>query len=262
MKLLLSLLIFLSFTFPSVHNSNTASSKRKNEAWVSLFNGKNLDHWIPKIVGYKAGENFGNTFRVEDGLLSIRYDAYDSFNNRFGAFFFDRKFVNYRLRVEYRFVGNTTPGGPSWGYKDGGIQYHCQPPWSMNIDQPFPVCLEYNLLGGNGKSERPTGEICCSGIYVLIDGKRNTSYCTPPAVKKTFPGDEWVTAEIDVKDGKITHYVNGDEIIHFEDPRYDPTNKFAKNFITQGDDRVTRGYISIQSNSHPMDFRKIEIMEY
>ena len=154
------------------------------------------------------------------------------------------------------------PAGPPGDIKMAAFNIIASAPWSMNIDQPFPVCLEYNLLGGNGKSERPTGEICCSGIYVLIDGKRNTSYCTPPAVKKTFPGDEWVTAEIDVKDGKITHYVNGDEIIHFEDPRYDPTNKFAKNFITQGDDRVTRGYISIQSNSHPMDFRKIEIMEY
>jgi hypothetical protein len=261
MKHLRLLLIALPFLFLS-YNLKKSAVEKKDAKWVSLFNGKNLDNWIPKIVGYKTGENFGNTFRVEDGILSVRYDKYDSFNNRFGALYYDKKFSNYRLRVEYRFVGNTTPGAPSWGYRDGGIQYHCQPPASMDLNQPFPVCLEYNLLGGNGKDERPSGEICCSGMYVRINGKRNSSYCTPPIVKKTFHGDQWVTAEIDVHNGKITHFVNGEQIIQFENPRYDSANAIAKKFIVGDNDLVKDGYISLQSNSHPMDFRKIEIMEY
>ena len=117
----------------------------KKNTWVSLFNGKNLDNWKPKIAGHELGDNFGNTFRVENGLLSTRYDQYDSFNNRFGALYYNKKFSNYRLRVEYRFVGKLTPGAPSWGFQDGGIQYHCQPPQSIGLNQPFPVCLEYNL---------------------------------------------------------------------------------------------------------------------
>ena len=262
MKHLRLLLIVLPFLLLSYNSKNIASEKKVTKKWVSLFNGKNLDNWIPKIVGYKPGENFGNTFRVEDGILSIRYDKYDSFNNRFGALYYDKKFSNYRLKVEYRFVGNTTPGAPSWGYRDGGIQYHCQPPATLDLQQPFPVCLEYNLLGGNGKDERPSGEICCSGMYVQINGKRNSSYCTPPMVKKTFRGDQWVTAEIDISNGKITHFVNGEQIIQFENPRYDSTNAIAKKFITGGDDLVKDGYISLQSNSHPMDFRRIDIMEY
>lgn len=257
------LLIVLPFLLLQSYNSEKVFIERPDtKKWVSLFNGKNLDNWIPKIAGHKAGENFGNTFRVENGILSTRYDQYDSFNNRFGALYYNKKFTNYRLKVEYRFVGNLTPGAPSWGFRDGGIQYYCQPPATVGLDQPFPVCLEYNLLGGNGKDERPTGEICASGIYVEINGKRNTSYCTPPFVKRTFHGDQWVTAEIDVHNGKITHYVNGEQIIQFENPRYDSTNPVAKNFITNGNDLVKDGYISLQSNSHPMDFRKIEIMEY
>lgn len=249
---------FLLQSYQPVSRLKLANTKR----WVSLFNGKDLNNWIPKIAGHQQGENFGNTFRVENGILSTRYDQYDSFNNRFGALFFDKKFTNYRLKVEYRFVGNTTPGAPSWGFRDGGIQYHCQAPATISLDQPFPVCLEYNLLGGNGKDERPTGEICASGMYVEINGKRNPSYCTPPSIKKTFHGDQWVVAEIEVRDGKIKHFVNGQAIIHFENPKYDSANANGKKFIMNGNDVVREGYISLQSNSHPMDFRKVEIMEY
>jgi hypothetical protein len=256
---LLSIFFFLllvSFQQPQIFNEQKETGK-----WIALFNGKNLNNWIPKIAGYKLGENFGNTFRVGHGILSTRYDQYDSFNNRFGALYYNKKFTNYRLKVEYRFVGETAPGAPSWGYRDGGIQYHCQPPASLELNQPFPVCLEYNLLGGNGKDERPSGEICANGIYVEINGKRNTSYCTSPTVKRTMHGDQWVTAEIDVHDGKITHFINGEEVIQFENPRYDSAYPVAKKFIV-GNDAVKDGYISLQSNSHPMDFRKIEIMEY
>jgi hypothetical protein len=230
--------------------------------WVSLFNGKNLDGWSMKISGYKLGENFGNTFRVEDGILSIRYDQYDSFRNRFGALYYDRKLTNYRLKVEYRFVGETTVGAPSWGFRDSGVQYHSQSPASLEIDQPFPVCLEYNLHGGNGKDERPVGEICASGTTVEINGQPNTSFCTPAFVKRTFHGDQWVTLEIEVRGNKIKHLVNGEEILVFENPKYNPKHEIGKTFIRDNDASVKDGYISLQSNSHPIDFRKIELMEF
>jgi Domain of Unknown Function (DUF1080) len=230
--------------------------------WKSLFNGKDLDGWQVKIAGYPLGENFGNTFRVENGILQTRYNAYDSFRARFGALYYYKKFSNYRLKIEYRFTGELTPGAPSWGFRDGGVQYHCQSPSSLKIDQPFPVCLEYNLLGSNGKDERPTGDLCASGMNVFIDGIRNSSYCTPPTVKRTFHGDQWVTLEIDVRSDRIRHFVNGEEILQFENPRFNPDHALGKTFIVNNDDQVKEGYISLQSNSHPMDFRKIEILEY
>jgi hypothetical protein len=186
----------------------------------SLFNGKDLTNWTPKFAGYAVGENFGNTFRVQDGMLSTRYNQYDSFRNRFGALYFNKKFTNYRLKVEYRFVGETAPGAPVWGFRDGGIQYHCQAPSTITKDQSFPVCLEYNLHGGNGKDERPVGEICASGMFVDINGVKNPAFCNPPQVKRTFHGDQWVTAEIEVRDGKITHFVNGEAIISFVVPPF------------------------------------------
>jgi hypothetical protein len=262
MKYLRGLIIVLPFLLQSYSSTIITTESKNAGKWVSLFNGKNLNNWEPKIAGFPLGENFGNTFRVENGILSIRYDKYDSFKNRFGALYFDKKFTNYRLKVEYRFVGTTTPGAPSWGFKDGGIQFHSQSPSSVGINQPFPVCLEFNCHGGNGREDRPTGEACVSGITIEILGKRNTSNCTLPNVKKTFSGEEWITAEIDVNNGKISHFVNGEKIIQYENPRLDPSNALAKAMIDDGSDIVKDGYISLQSNSHPMDFRKIEIMEY
>ena len=255
------LLFALPFLLQS-YNFKTSVVQQSKPQWISLFNGTNLENWTPKFAGYRPGENYNNTFRVQDGLLSTRYDQYDSFNNKFGALYYNKKFKNYRLKVEYRFVGELTKGAPSWGFRDGGIQYHCQSPASIALTQPFPVCLEYNLHGGNGKDERPTGEICASGMYIQMDGKRNASFCTPPVVKRTFHGDRWVTAEIEVRDGKITHFVNGEQIIQFENPRFDSANANAKKLIINGNDVVKDGYISLQSNSHPMDFRKVDILEY
>ena len=246
-------IIFFSFSF---------RDEVDKPKWVSLFNGKDLSGWTMKIAGHPVGENFGNTFRVEDGILSIRYDQYDSFRNRFGALYYEKKLKNYRLKVEYRFVGETTVGAPVWGYRDGGIQYHAQDPASMGINQLFPVCLEYNLHGGNGKDERPVGEICASGTIVEINGKPNASFCTPATVKRTFHGDQWVTLEIDVQGNTIKHFVNGEEILAFTNPKFNPEHELGKTFIKGDDATVRDGFVSIQSNSHPMDFRKIELMEY
>ncbi len=251
--------VFIIIADASLTSAFTVNEKK--DKWVALLNGKNLEGWTMKIVGHPLGENFGNTFRVENGILSVRYDQYKSFDNTFGALYFNKELSNYRLKVEYRFVGETAPGAPSWGYRDSGIQYHSQSPESLGLKQNFPVCLEYNLHGGNGKDENPVGDICTSGTMVDINGKKNESFCTPPFVKHTFHGDQWVTLEIEVRGNTIRHFVNGEEILKFENPRYNPEHELGKTFI-KGSNVLTSGYISLQSNSHPIDFRKIEIMEF
>ena len=241
----------------------TVTQKNAVDHWEPLFNGNDLSGWTMKIKGYPLGENFGNTFRVEDSILSIRYDAYgENFDNRFGALYFNESLSNYRLKVTYRFVGETAPGAPEWGYRDSGVQFHGQPPASIALDQQFPICLEYNLHGGNGVDERPVGEICANGMFVELKGEKNTSYCTLPTVQRTFHGDQWVTLEIDVKEGKITHFVNGEEILTYDNPTYNTENEVAKTLIVNGDNSVREGYISLQSNSHPIDFKSIEILKY
>tara|TARA_R110002051_G_scaffold137916_2_gene210562 strand:- start:64692 stop:65519 length:828 start_codon:yes stop_codon:yes gene_type:complete len=231
--------------------------------WTSIFNGKDLTGWTIKIPGHELGENFGNTLRVEDSILKIRYDAYGpKFKDRFGTVYFDKYLTNYRLKVVYRFVGETAPGAPTWGYRDSGIQFHGQPPATQKIDQAFPVCLEYNFHGGNGTDERPLGAACTNGMFIEYNGKKNTTTCIAANIARTFHGDQWVTAEIDVRDGVITHFVNGEEILSYANPTYNPENETAKSLMNGDDTKVKGGYISLQSNSHPIDFKTIEIMEY
>lgn len=266
-----TLLLYLTILFIAACQSpQSAEQEAKAEeepetespAWVSLFNGEDLNDWTIRILGKALGENYANTFRVDSSLLKIRYDQYESYDGQFGAIYFNKSFTNYRLKVEYRFVGETAPGAPSWGFRDSGVQYHSQSPQSMKPDQPFPVCLEYNLHGGNGTDERPTGEICVPGTSVQISGEKNASFCTTPEVKRTFHGDQWVTIEIEVQDTVISHYANGEKILTYTNPTYDPEHEYGGELIVEENDRVLSGYISLQSNSHPIDFRKIEILEY
>src|SRR4051812_17327481 len=70
---------------------------QERAGWVSLFNGKDLEGWTPKIKGYDAGVNEANTFRVEDGVLKVSYDRYPRFDGKFGHLFSNRKYSNYRL---------------------------------------------------------------------------------------------------------------------------------------------------------------------
>lgn len=241
----------------------TEVSPDKENKWVSIFNGTDLEGFTMKIKGYPLGENFGNTFRVKDGILSVRYDGYGpDLLGRFGTLYIDKELHDYRLKVEYRFVGETAPGAPEWGYRDSGIQFHGQPPATQKLDKAFPMCLEYNFHGGNGIDDRPLGAACGYGIFFEINGEKNPTTCVPAAIAKTFHGDQWVTAELDVKGGSITHFVNGEEILSYANPTYDPDHEIAKDFIVDGDAKVKGGYVSFQSNSHPIDFRKIELLEY
>ncbi|MGO4918727.1 3-keto-disaccharide hydrolase [Maribacter spongiicola] len=263
--LVLSIIVSCGTKKSDAEKEDKVENTKENTAteWVSIFNGNDLTGWTIKIPGHELGENFGNTLRVEDGILKVRYDEYGpEFGDRFGTVYYDKYLTNYRLKVVYRFVGETAPGAPTWGYRDSGIQFHGQPPATQKLDQAFPVCLEFNFHGGNGTDERPLGAACTNGMFIEHNRVQNKTTCIPADVLKTFHGDQWVTAEIDIKDGLIIHYVNGEEILRYSNPTYNIENATAKLLMTNGDKRVKGGFISLQSNSHPIDFRSIELMEY
>lgn len=239
---------------------SAAEPEKSNQEWISLFNGKDLEGWKVKIAGYELGDNFGNTFRVEDGLLKVRYDQYDKFNGRFGHIFYKDKFSHYLIRAEYRFVGEQIAGGPDWAIRNSGIMIHCQSPESMRKEQEFPVCIEVQLLGGNGKDERTTGNLCTPGTNVVMGGQLITQHCTN-SKSKTYHGDQWVTAEVEVHGGAvIQHKINGELVMEYEQPQLDERDPDGKKLIQNGKLLLEEGYISLQSESHPVDFRKVEIL--
>lgn len=236
-----------------------------NEAWIQLFNGRDLSGWTPKLSHHELGNNFAQTFRVEDGLLKVRYDRYpDGFKTRFGHLFYAKPYSFYRLVVEYRFVGEQAAQGPgAWADRNSGIMVHSQAPETMAKEQDFPISIEAQLLGGlsDGKA-RPTANMCSPGTEVVYNGAVYPKHCLDSAAK-TYDGDQWVRMEIVVLGGaKITHIVNGETVLEYSLPQigggvvanFDPKAK-------RDGELLGGGYIALQSESGPLDVRKIELLD-
>lgn len=246
--------------FSTVLVITAAEGKNKKEKWTSIFNGKDLSGWKVKICGHDLGDNYNDTFRVENGVLKVSYDKYDNFQGKFGHIFYEKKYSKYRLRFEYRFTGDQAPGGPGWAFRNSGVMLHCQSPESMGKNQKFPVSAEFQLLGGDGKKERSTGNLCTPGTHVEIGGKLLKQHVIK-SNGKTFHGDQWVKAEAYVDGNKvIKHIINGEVVHEYNKPQYDEKDSDAKNLIKDGNKLISEGYFSFQAESHPCEFRNIEIM--
>ncbi len=230
------------------------------DEWIPLFNGKDLEGWTPKFAGHPLGENYKDTFRVEGGAIKVDYSKYEKFENKFGHLFYKEPFSHYRIRIEYRFTGEQCPGGPGWAFRNSGVMLHCQAPDTMEQDQPFPVSIEAQFLGGKGSGERTTGNLCTPGTNVVIDGKLVTTHCIN-SKSKTIHGDAWVTFEAEVRgSGKVQHFIDGDPVFAYEQPQLDPKDGYGKKRIQDPNNLlVESGYLSLQAESHPIEFRKVEI---
>jgi len=229
--------------------------------WIQLFNGKNLDGWTPKIRGYALGENFGNTFRVENGAMKVAYDGYDAFNERFGHIFYKDAFSHYIIAVEYRFVGDQATKGPGWAIRNSGIMIHGQDPKTMGKDQDFPMSIEVQLLGGNGTAKRTTANLCTPGTNVVMDGKLITQHCVN-SKSETYHGEQWVRVEVEVNgSGRIKHFVNGALVLEYEQPQIGGGNVSGHDPAVKKDGTLLEGgSISLQSESHPVEFRRVELL--
>ncbi|TDB65873.1 3-keto-disaccharide hydrolase [Arundinibacter roseus] len=253
--------VTLSILFVLVSFVAMAQKKADKEEWRQLFNGKDLSGWDLKIRGYDLNENFGNTFRIEDGKIVTRYDQYDEFKQRYGHLFYKEDFSYYRVAVEYRFVGQQPKGGEGWAERNSGIMVHGQSAASMGKDQDFPISIEVQLLGGLGKGKRTTCNLCTPGTNVVMDGKLVTQHCIN-STSQTYDGDQWVRAEVLVLgDSLIQHFINGDMVLDYQKPQvgggtvsgFDPAQKPDGKLLTSGS-------ISLQSESHPVEFRKVELL--
>lgn len=256
MKRAIHSLLLLGFMFAWL------SSCQQEPEWTSLFNGEDLTGWQPKITGYELGDNFGNTFRVEDGLLTVRYDAYDTFNNRFGHLFYEKPYSHYLLRIEYRFIGDQAIGGPGWATKNSGVMLHSQSPASMSTDQDFPISIEAQFLGGLNNGDRPTGSLCTPGTHVEMNGQLEERHCIT-ADAPTYHDEQWVTMDFLVKENElIAHIIDGHTVIQYSKPvigggvvdQFDPTAK-------PDGKALKSGYIALQSESHPIQFRQVLIKD-
>lgn len=269
----LSVLSLLLLCISGCNNESTPSKDSSKEEWVSLFNGKDLTGWDIKITGFPMGRNYKSTFRVEDSILRIAYDEYDSFDNKFGHLYYQTPYSYYLLRFQYRFTGNQTPGGADWNVRNSGVMIHSQSARSVELNQDFPVSLEDQLLGGlsDGKA-RPTGNICTPGTQVHMQGTLRNDHCISSS-SKTYDGDQWVSAAILVLgDSIIKQIIEGDTVLTYEKPQigggfvgrshsWTQANIMdSAAWIAKDGTPLKEGYIALQAESHPIDFRKIELL--
>ena len=264
--LAVTLLMCAVATMPAAGRQRTGGAAAKpdpnRQDWIQLFNGKSLDGWTPKFSKHDLGENFNDTFRVENGVLAVRYDKWSKFDGEFGHLFYKDPFSYYRLVAEYRFVGEQVPGGPGWARRNNGLMLHSPDPKTMVKDQDFPISIEVQLLGGlsDGKP-RTTMNLCTPGSNVVLNGKLHTAHCTN-STSRTYDGDQWVRVEVEVHgDEVVKHIVEGQTVLEYTKPQIGGGNVAPVDPAVKVDGTpMTGGYISIQAETAPIEFRKIELL--
>lgn len=256
-----SLIHFISLAvFVLLISCSSHQPQLKND-WQTLFNGRDLSGWFVKIHHHDPGVNFGNTFRVEDNTIKVRYDNYQEFNDQFGHLYYKTPFTNFHLKLDYRFTGSLQKGAPSYTLLNSGVMFHSQDPRKMPKEQNWPISVEMQFLAGLGDGKpRPTGNMCSPGTEIFFKGKPYPDHCLN-STSKTFDKDEWVTAELIVyNDSLITHVINGDTVLQYSKPT-------IGGGIVEGNDPaiwkpgipLKSGYIGLQSEGQPIDFRNIVI---
>jgi hypothetical protein len=232
------------------------------QEWIQLFDGRTLEGWTPKFSKHDLGDNFNDTFRVENGNLAVRYDKWTKFDGEFGHLFYKDPFSYYRIAAEYRFVGEQVAGGPGWARRNNGLMLHSPHPKTMLKDQDFPISIEVQLLGGLGDGKpRTTVNLCTPGSNVVFNGKLHTAHCTS-STSKTYDGEQWVRVEVEVRgDEVVRHIVDGTTVLEYTKPQIGGGNVAPVDPAVKVDGTpMTAGYISIQAETAPTDFRKIEVL--
>lgn len=241
----------------------TAHIDAGKEEWKQLFNGKDINDWVVKIYHHEVGEDAANTFRVEDGMIKVRYDKYDQFNQQYGHLFYKQPFSYYRLKFDYRVTGEWRKDAPPYTIRNSGVMFHSQDPATILKEQDWPISVEYQILAGldDGKS-RPTGNMCSPGTDVVYKGKKDPRHCIESS-SKTLPVDEWVKGELIVYgDSLVIHMVNGDTVLQYSQPQIG--GGVANNFnpaIKQDGKLLSNGFIALQSEGQPIDFKNVELLD-
>ena len=230
--------------------------------WHSLFNGRDLAGWTVKINKHPLGENYADTFRVEDGVIKVAYDRYGKFDEQFGHLYSNQAYSNYILRLEYRITGAAVADSPPWAKLNSGVMVHSQSPMSMGLNQPWPASMEFQFLSVGATAGRQTGNVCTPGTNLEMKGKLLTDHIID-STSKLFPVDEWVAVEVEVHGNtEVIHRVNGVEVLRYQHPQLDPKEDSAKALLAAGAPlQLSFGHIALQAESQPVWFRNIRVRQ-
>ncbi|WP_248723684.1 DUF1080 domain-containing protein [Seonamhaeicola sp. ML3] len=275
MKRLLFILS-LSLLFNSCKSDNEPVNPNQ-ETWINLFNGKDLSGWDIKISGHELNDNYKETFIVQDSMIRVNYDNYDTFDDKFGHLYYKTPYSYYKISFDYRFIGEQTPGGAHWNVRNSGIMLHSQSAESVEIGQTFPISVELQLLGGLNDGKRQTANVCTPGTAVMFKDTINFEHCIR-SNSKTFNGDQWVHVDATIMGGEHMEFlVNGTSVLKFDKPQINggfsfewekgkdwDRNKIIRDkqsWIAKKGTILTEGYIALQAESSPIDFKNIKLLD-
>lgn len=244
----------------------------RKEEWLPLFNKKDLTGWDIKIAGHDLNDNFNDTFYVKDSILKVDYSKHQKFAGEFGHLYYKEPFSYYRVKIEYRFAGHQLEGGPDYAYLNSGVMLHSQSASSLFKTQSFPVSLEMQFLASDSVSRRHTGNLCTPGTLVTRKGVLQENHCID-SQSESYDADRWVSAEaIVLGDSIIYQLIEGDTVLTYEQPRIGGgfVNKTygwkaagildSLQWIQMDGTPLREGYIALQAESHPIEFRKVELL--
>jgi hypothetical protein len=225
--------------------------------WQTIFNGRNLDGWVVKLAHHEVGDNYADTFRVENGVIRVMYDKYGDFGARFGHLFYKQELSHYVLALEYRFIGEQVKGGPSYAKLNSGVMVHSQAPETILKDQDWPVSVEAQFLAGG----RTTMNVCTPGTEIFMKGEMVKAHCTN-STSRIYGNDEWVAVQVEVLGSeRVRHLIDGQTVLQYETPTigggvangFDPA-------IKKDGKILDRGYIGLQAESQPVEFRNVRLL--
>ncbi len=248
----------------------SSAAAAEDSAWVQIFNGKDMSDWDIKFQHHPLNENFRNTYKVVNGLLTVDYGAWPDFPSFGHAAYKVRPFTHYLLRSEYQVWGKQAPGGPGWAVENNGFMLHSQSMASMGLDQDFPISLEAQLLGPHNGSGSPnakgTMNLCTPGTAFYTTpsgGSVVTSHCLSATANPRAPVDtgwERVSALV-LADSLLQFRVDDKSVLEFYRPVYWKGNVSGDTLHAPANGTpLTGGYITIQAESAPYRFRKIEVL--
>lgn len=271
------IITLISTAFIACSPTTKEVANQEEEEWISLFNGSDLSGWDIKIAGRPINDNFKRTFVVEDSMLRVKYDQYEEFDDLFGHIYYKEPFSYYKLKLNYRFLGEQLKGGATWNVRNSGVMLHSQSAASNELSQHFPISVELQLLGGlNDGQKRTTGNVCTPGVIVQMADTLNYDHCINSS-SKTYDGDQWIHAEAIVMGGEeMTFIIEGDTVLNFQKPQIGDGNymkwgspfdwaKFgikrdAELWKSKAGQILESGYIALQAESHAIDFKNIELL--
>jgi hypothetical protein len=239
-----------------------AADPGADKGWKSLFNGKDLSGWTIKIAKRPLGENYLDTFRVEDGILKVSYDKWGKFDRHFGHLYTNQPYSNYILRLEYRITGKAPEDAPHWAKLNSGVMIHSQSPLSLTLDQEFPASMEVQFLAEGATAGKQTANAVSPGTNLVMNGKLVEDHIIDSR-SKLLPVDQWIRMEVEVRGNReVIHRVNGEEVLRYQQPQLDPKDEGAQRLMAAGAPmQLSFGHIALQAESQPIWFRNIQIKQ-